>query len=54
MPAHTRELHVPYCANATCTRKATVEVFDSRNSSYGYYCNRHGDEKVSAMNRLRA
>lgn len=51
MPAHTRSIHVPECARAGCSKKATCQVFDSFNASYGYYCPRHGAEKVAQMNR---
>jgi hypothetical protein len=51
MPAYTRDIHVPFCQRLGCERKATVEVFNWRNASFGYWCSKHGQEKVASLNR---
>lgn len=49
MPAHTKELPKRRCLD--CDKPAKVEVFNTYNSSLGYYCTRHGRALVERINR---
>ena len=51
MPAYTSDIHTPFCAREGCEKRATVEVFNHVNASYGYWCLKHGTEKVAQLNR---
>lgn len=50
MPAYTVPLANHSCRQ--CASRATVEVFNTRNASNGYYCTRHGNEAVRDLDRL--
>lgn len=50
MAAYVRDLIVK-CAFPGCRSGARVEVFNTWNSSLGFYCRRHGAEYVKRLNR---
>lgn len=39
------------CAAVDCTKRATHEVLNVRNLSYGTYCKRHADQLVQSLKR---
>lgn len=47
MPAYTRSIE-HRCQ--TCGGRATVEAFNTRNASLGYFCTPCGNERVRRLN----
>lgn len=42
------------CANPTCTKPATVEVFNRLNALCGKYCRKHGEHRATALSKTEA
>ena len=43
---------IPRHLCVVCKSKAAVEVFNTYNASCGYYCTRHGVQRVKELNKL--
>lgn len=52
MSFHLRPIHKRTCRQ--CGARASVELFNDRNSSLGDYCARHGKTAVAELERLVA
>ena len=42
------------CGGGACDKKATHEVFNIRNSSYGYFCASHAKQRLKELLRDEA
>jgi hypothetical protein len=52
MPAYATPLPEQTCR--LCGRRATHQVFSTRNASHGFYCRRHYQAAVDDLNALNA
>lgn len=48
--AYTRQIE-HRCDEAGCSKRATMEVFNNFNASYGRYCGPHARQKVERLDR---
>jgi hypothetical protein len=48
MAAHTRSIAFT-CGSPGCTKRATVEVYTTRNEPLGAFCARHGERRAAEL-----
>jgi hypothetical protein len=50
MPAYKVPITQHGCAKEYCGKKATHEVYNTRNALMGRYCGKHANERVRELN----